>query len=117
MCWGYDFEDDDTPPSGEFISVSAGGPHTCGVRIDGEVACWTGGYQDMPMPPPSKFDSVSASAGDRRMYFCGVRTDGSVKCWGLDFIIQGNGTPSEGRFASVSSGSFFACGVRTGGEI
>ena len=25
---------------GEFASVSAGGAHTCGVRLDGSVACW-----------------------------------------------------------------------------
>ena len=29
-----------TPPDGSFISVSAGGSHTCGVRIDGSVQCW-----------------------------------------------------------------------------
>ena len=28
------------PPGGEFISVSAGNNHTCGVRTDGSVACW-----------------------------------------------------------------------------
>ena len=25
---------------GEFVTVSAGGGHTCGVRVDGSVACW-----------------------------------------------------------------------------
>ena len=29
-----------TPPEGDFASVSAGGVHTCGVRVDGSVACW-----------------------------------------------------------------------------
>ena len=33
-----------TPPSDTFTSLSAGGLHTCGVRIDGSVQCW--GYDE-----------------------------------------------------------------------
>ncbi len=27
-------------PEGEFVSVSAGSAHTCGLKTDGSVACW-----------------------------------------------------------------------------
>ena len=39
-CWGYDGDGQATPPGGEFVSVSAGDFHTCGVRTDGSVECW-----------------------------------------------------------------------------
>ena len=29
-----------TPPGGTFVSVSAGGLHTCGVKSDGSILCW-----------------------------------------------------------------------------
>ena len=46
QCWGLN--DDGvgravgqaTPPTGEFVSVSAGNIHTCGVKTDGSIECW-----------------------------------------------------------------------------
>ena len=68
----------ETPPTGEFASVSAGGIHTCGVKTDGSVACW--GYDDsgQATPPAGEFASVSAGGS----HTCGVMTDGAVACWG-----------------------------------
>ena len=41
--------------------------------------------------------------------------DGSIACWGLSD--NGQATPPEGRFASVSSGWDHTCGVRMDGSI
>ena len=46
---------------------------------------------------------------------CGVRTDGSLECWGLDD--DGQASPPDGAFASVSAGESHSCGVRTDGSI
>lgn len=32
--------DQATPPKGEFLQVSAGGRHTCGLRMDHTITCW-----------------------------------------------------------------------------
>ena len=45
----------------------------------------------------------------------GVRTDGSVECWGSNE--DGEATPPEGEFASVSAGGYHTCGVRTDGSV
>ena len=53
------------------------------------------------------------------VHTCGVRDDGSVACWGLDD--NGESTPPEGEFASVSAGcntlGGHSCGVRDDGSV
>ena len=89
------------PPGGEFISVSAGDDHTCGVRTDGSVACWGsntsfGEFAGQATPPAGQFVSVSAGFD----HTCGIRADASVACWGDGY--DGQDTPPEGGFVSVS---------------
>ena len=60
-------------------SVSAGGRHTCGVRLDGSITCWGKDEYGQSTPPAGEFTSVSAGFN----HTCGVRLDGSVSCWGL----------------------------------
>ena len=96
---------------GEFASVSAGGAHTCGVRLDGSVACW--GADSLGRTAPREGEFTSVSAGNQ--HTCGVRVDGSVACWGSDRKLQA--TPPEGDFASVSAGDNNTCGVRVDGSV
>ena len=62
-----------TRPAGGFISVSAGGAHTCGVRADGTVECWgwnedlDGNVVGQATPPSGEFASVSAGGGGPRL--------------------------------------------------
>ena len=94
-----------------FVSVSAGGRHTCGVRSNGSVACWGSNADGRATPPAGSFLSVSA----RHNHTCGLRSDGSVACWGDDFA--GEATPPAGSFLSVSAGWLFTCGVRSNGSV
>ena len=98
------------PPAGEFVSVSAGSAHTCGVRGDGSVACWGSNEDGQVTPPTGGFASVSAGY----YHTCGVGRDGSVACWGLNR--HGRATPPAGEFASVSAGGNHTCGVRRDGS-
>ena len=87
-----------TPPAGEFITVSAGASHNCGVKTDGSVACWGQDLFGEGTPPAGEFITVSAGGP----HTCGVKTDGSAACWGDDTL--GQATPPAGEFISVSAG-------------
>ena len=144
LCRSGNHWDPSTPPSGEFVSVSAGRYHTCGVMIDSSVACWGNDEFSQSTPPQELFASVSA--GD--FHTCGVKTDGSLACWGYDewnwttpppgvFASvsaggytcgvtadssascwgEGRSAPPPGEFASLSTGFTHACGVRTDGTV
>ncbi len=81
----------DPPPEGDFVSVSAGGVHTCGMRTDGSVVCW-GGNDDgeggdfigQATPPEGSFASVSAGG----VHTCGVKADGVAVGWGWNLYGQ-----------------------------
>ena len=102
-------------PDGEFVAVSAGRPHMCGVRVGGALACWRHPYYDDPSPvlsPPSgRFASVSVGGSQA----CAVRVDGGAVCWGDDRY--GETTPPPGRFVDVAVGGPFSCGLRSDGEV
>ena len=99
-----------TPPASSFVSVSAGGEHTCGVRSDGSVACWGENGSGAATPPVGSFVSVSGG----QWHTCGVRSDASVACWGWDEY--GQATPPAGSFDSVSVGYGHTCGLRSDGS-
>ena len=102
---------DGRPTASSFVSVSAGGVHTCGVRSDGSVACWGWNGDGRAGPPAGSFVSVSAGGE----HTCGVRSDGSVACWGIDEY--GEAAPPAGSFDSVSAGQEHTCGLRSNGSV
>ena len=106
------------PVSGKWASVSAGWNHTCGIRMDGNIACWgsnehywTGAYFGQATPPPGTFRTVSAGLH----HTCGLLTDGTVTCWGDN--TYGQSTPPARTFQSVSAGEYHSCGVLTDATV
>ena len=62
-CWGSDGSGQSTPPTGSFVSVSAGSEYTCGVRSDGSGrSCWGWDEYGQSTPPAGSFNSVSAGS-------------------------------------------------------
>ena len=108
---GFRYENYVASPDGEFVSVSAGRDHTCGVTAGGAAVCWGSDRYGRASPPGGEFRSVDAG----RTHTCAVTTDGAVACWGEGFY--GQASPPAGRFASVSAGDFHTCGVTTGGAV
>lgn len=80
------------PEAGPWASVVAGGHHTCGVRVDGEVRCWgMNVFGEIGAPPESDLQWAVVE-GIRRprslglgfLHSCGVDGSGRVLCWGAN---------------------------------
>ena len=99
------------PIPGEFIAVSAGAYHSCGVHTSNRVICWGDNTEGQVDQPPGEFLSVSAGF----QHTCGVRTDNTAHCWGRD--LAGETAAPGGSFVTVSAGSSFSCGLRTDGQV
>lgn len=76
-----------------FISVSAGGSHTCGVATTHAAYCWgingdgelgdgTTTPRTAPVPVAGGLSFISITAGLN--HTCGMTTDGIAYCWGRD---------------------------------
>ena len=103
-CWGgspYEMErlsgeilaievpsDKDGLPFYDWINVSAGHGHTCGIRRGGRLLCWGNnrvGQTDVPVNDEGEpyMDWVMVTAGGASSSFtCGLHTSGEVQCWG-----------------------------------
>ncbi|WP_158969543.1 RCC1 domain-containing protein [Paraglaciecola sp. L3A3] len=90
-CWGPEMNTD-TPNYKDFVSISGGDRHACGIRYNGDVICWptTSDAQQTnynrnwagkyPRPPAGLKAKAIASTGDA---VCAIRKlDDKVVCWG-----------------------------------
>ena len=119
-----------------FASLSAGNQHACGVTTAGVVYCWgdndygqlgdgTTTARETPVRVATDVRFRSVSAG--LLHSCGLATDGRAYCWGGNSwgaVGGGDTTPRHPRpvavrgslrFADVSAGSLYSCGVTTSG--
>jgi alpha-tubulin suppressor-like RCC1 family protein len=152
-CWGRDLEgqlgDDNngvanivTTPlqvgtASDWISLTAGGVHTCGLRVDGTWWCWGDNSNgqfgngantsaDTPQQVGTASDWISLEAGSG--YTCGLRVDGTAWCWGNNNQGKlGNGddtytptnTPQQvgtaSDWISLEVGGSHTCGLRIDG--
>ena len=94
-----------------WVTVSAGGGHTCGVTTAATVECWGRDRRGQSSPPASTFQSVSAGAS----HTCALTTEGKVVCWGANF--QRESSPPPSTFRTVSAGWSHSCGVTTEGTV
>ena len=93
------------------VQVSAGGGHSCAIRVDATLACWGSNSDGQATPPGGTFSAVDAGG----LHTCAIRTDATVACWGKND--DGESTPPSGTFSSVSAGGDHSCGVRTDGTL
>lgn len=125
-----------------FIQVSVGGYHTCGVNSAGEVKCWgRNHYGQLANGSLSEFEEVPVTvaglggiatkviAGGTQSFsgFSCAIVAGAAKCWGRnDYGQLGNGntapqlTPTQvsgltANVTDITGGGLFACAVVSGG--
>ncbi|KAL9189857.1 LOW QUALITY PROTEIN: hypothetical protein ACHAXT_009532 [Thalassiosira profunda] len=142
QCFGHDEFGQASPPSGVvFDQISAGGFHTCGLKVGGKIACWVrleGSFVQISAghsftcgirpnrkvecwgknshSPPSflehRFRQISASLGGD--HACGVLDDGGIVCWGGNG--RGQSDRQEGNYLQVSAGTRTTCAIRDGSD-
>lgn len=121
----------------EFVQVSAGLAHSCGVTRGGEAYCWgaddRGQLGDATTTSRSAPVRVAGSASFRLVrtgnnHTCGLTTGGEVACWGANDRGQlGDGSTAlrsspvrvsvDRRFVSVSAGWNHSCAIATDGTL
>jgi alpha-tubulin suppressor-like RCC1 family protein len=128
-CWGWNWAGqlgdgttvnhgatvDVALPAGSLASLSAGGHHTCAVRIDGGALCWGSNFngqlgdgtnQSSSLPVPViglESRMISLAAGME--HTCALRIDGEVLCWGDNVDGQlGNGNLTDSLRPAVVNG-------------
>lgn len=158
LCWGYngagqigdgtsgaEEEADALRPwpvraesDADFVDVSGGYAHTCGLTVDGRAICWGGnlegevgdGTQEMravptPVEGEHRFSALQAGGASCHYHTCGLTTDGSTYCWGRNYAAGSSErflatpTPINGDpgFQSVSVGGYVVCGLTPEGEL
>jgi alpha-tubulin suppressor-like RCC1 family protein len=129
----------------DWVSVSAGGSHTCGIRAVLRLWCWgrnsAGQLGDgtttdnFPVRVAGAWRSVALggsefleAVGDTSAYSCGIQTSGLLWCWGDNDDGQlGDGTTVERHspvpigaqtdWQSVALGRAHTCGIRSPGTL
>src|SRR5262245_44966447 len=127
--------------SSDWVQVSAGTHHACGIRTTGRLYCWGSdnfgqlgnGAPTALQPTPIQVAGgatnwTQVSAGG--LHTCARRSTGRLFCWGFDGFGQlGNG-PTAGEqptpvqvaggftdWTQVSAGSVHTCGRRSTGRL
>ena len=130
VCWGTDYlysavcslsdcresigDVMESPREGEFVAISSGTGHTCGITASGEALCWRAsdfitGKTDAPS---GRF--IDISVGDD--YSCGLRDSGRAICWFHDDTRSWLVPPAI-EFSSISSSRNHSCGIVPSGRV
>ncbi|KAL2642593.1 hypothetical protein R1flu_010180 [Riccia fluitans] len=110
-CWGtYEYNILNQIPWEEFLSLSAGTNHVCGIlRSSQKAKCWgDNGFGQANAPNNVSFTVISAGL----YHSCGIRADThEVICWGAEQFI-GTGFRSGTQFLALTSAPNMTCGIR-----
>lgn len=103
-----------------FKQVDAGGVHTCGVTVEGEIWCWgynyrgqlgtdqtlgtcSNGFECGEVPVRVASDETFTQVTTGQVHTCALTTTGGIRCWGLGYL-AGRG-PNPDNAVSCDGGS------------
>jgi len=112
-CFGEDFSGQQSPPTGDFVSVSVGDAEACAIRTDGTLVCWGSPFAEpsgeVGNPPAGAFVDVAVGSYGA----CALAGDGSTSCWGRD----GGHWILAGPFVALDAGHQLYCGLDSDGVL
>ena len=108
----------------QYVSLSGGWTHTCGITTSGTAQCWGDGRAGQlgagdtlshltPVPVSGGLTFQSIAAGASRT--CAVTTDGTGYCWG-NGVLTPVAIPGAPSFVSVVLGDYHTCALGTDGR-
>jgi cysteine-rich repeat protein len=97
-CWGENAIGESSPPSGNFLQITAGGSFSCGVTATNTLACW-GADNNGQATPPSGTGWLQVEAGNG--HACALRNDGAIACWGWNG--HGQTLPPLGTYQAIGA--------------
>jgi hypothetical protein len=110
-------------PNTDFLTVSGGGSHTLGLKLDGSIVAWGAGkagqtgsphYGQSVVPVPNT-DFVAIAAGD--YHSLGLKADGSIVAWGDNYYGQCNVPAPNTDFVAIAAGDNHSLGLKQDGSI
>ena len=116
MC-GCDSFTSSSSSDTDWVMVTTGTAHTCGLHSDGIVECWgCGGNLDFGQcsVPDGVYTFVDAGF----FHTCALEEDGHLSCWGCEGTYLGINVnqgqcdpPGYANYAMIEVGAFSTCGV------
>jgi alpha-tubulin suppressor-like RCC1 family protein len=122
------------PGRNDWLSVEAGGEHTCGIASGNYLLCFgenaigqlgVGSFDASAVPTQVEQDWIAVSLGDN--HTCGIPQSGPPHCWGANDLEQLAFHPEKGEtdieyavtprrapapsFRAISSGHSHVCGI------
>lgn len=124
---------------GQWIYVSAGWSHTCGIRTDNSLLCWgnnangktglntTSGNTLVPTAINGGGTWIKVAVSET--HSCGIRTDNTLWCWGNNANGRTGRNTAAGNtlvptqidgsstYIDITAGQEHSCGIRTDGSL
>lgn len=113
--WDDIDQDCDNADRYDFIEVTGGRFHTCGLDSTGTIHCW--GSDERGQSSFHPVDPGWKHIGSGEEFSCAVHTDGRACCWGSDDAQQIQDNPGgascdqPGNWDQISVGHEFACAL------
>ncbi len=97
----------------DWVQVSVGHSHACGLHADGTVECWGNGGTGLLDVKGEGYRVISAGTH----HTCGLIADDQAVCWGFSGFFDELNGPSSPVYERIDSGWAHSCGLTPEGTV